>query len=240
MVNMKKIIRVIPAFLLAVTCCSCGSAGSSSKVNETKAERIESYADAFESVPDRGSLDGKDEAFLRAVLTGSETIIDYNEIIQSEEFEKEFSFITDSNDPLHIRKEEDNNIYVAKPFLIAAATDKGDTYPINVWQFPVLNDDKVVAFIFADCRFRDRTNIEISSGNGYCEGLNQAADKAASSFAVFSTSEHDYPTYAVYEDDSVFNMFDGTEYSGNMTYELAVQEYNTISPETLKERVYPL
>ena len=106
MVNMKKIIRVIPAFLLAVTCCSCGSAGSSSKVNETKAERIESYADAFESVPDRGSLDGKDEAFLRAVLTGSETIIDYNEIIQSEEFEKEFSFITDSNDPLHIRKEE--------------------------------------------------------------------------------------------------------------------------------------
>lgn len=237
---MKKIIRVIPAFLLAVTCFSCGSAGSSSKVNETKGKIIESSVDAFESVPDRGNLGGKDEAFLRAVLTGSDRVIDYNEIIQSEEFEKEYSFIASSSDPLHIRKEGDNNIYVAKPFLIAAATDKGDIYPINVWQFPVMNDNKVVAFIFADCRLRDRTNVEISSGNGYCEGLNQATDKASGTFAVFSTSEHDYPTYAVYEDDSVFNMFDGTEYSGNMTYELAVQEYNTISPETLKERVYPL
>lgn len=103
-----------------------------------------------------------------------------------------------------------------------------------------MNDDKAVAFIFADCRFRDRSNIEISSENGYSEGLNQAANMTTGSFAVFSTSEHDYPTYTIYEDDSVFNMFDGTEYSGNMTYKLAVQEYNTISPETLKEKGYPL
>lgn len=64
MVNMKKIIRVIPAFLLAATCFSCGSAGSSSMVNETKNEKIENYANAFESIPDRGNLDGKDEDFL--------------------------------------------------------------------------------------------------------------------------------------------------------------------------------
>lgn len=162
---------------------------------------------------------------------GSTEEVPYEELLDEDMFKFSFENYTDSENPLQLEGGTFEDAVVVKPFKSVLVNDTEIVAPLNVWQFPVAHDGEYIGFINCDLR---QGSPQFFGSEGIASNLNEALKKG--SIAVFETGNG---IYGIYEDNTVISLKEHyKQYDGNLTFEQINQQYNLITPDSVKDVIY--
>lgn len=232
---MKKLMFVLPIAFLTASFCSCEHESESESSMRPFYGEAEFGFEVEKSEEDNIVFDDKEGIAYTAEMIenfkGNTEEIDYNTIFEYENFGYMFSsavYMCESENPA-----------VAKPFKRVVVSDNVEPFLMNQWIFPIVEDESVNRFVFADCRFENIGDY-IFEGEFCADGVNAALEKG--SFVMFYPIDSE-DEYAIFEDNEIMKiMGDPTEeYNGpEVSFEELAALGSVITPDMLNEVVYTM
>jgi len=169
-----------------------------------------------------------------ADLIGSTEVIPYVDILDMEMFGMSYESYTSPENPLQLSGGPYENAVVARPYKTVLVDGSTVMAPLNVWHFPVVNENSYIGFINCDMRFSPNGEPSFFGSEGYAPKLNEALQKG--SIALFGTVNG---TYGIYEDNTVIELDVGIpSYSGNITFEQVNKGCNLITADSADDIIY--
>ncbi|SHM60596.1 hypothetical protein [Ruminococcus flavefaciens] len=181
-----------------------------------------------------GRRTGRPDDFSAAELIGSTEEIPYEDILDKDMFKMSYENYTSPENPLQLSGGPYENAAVAKPFKSVLVDNDSVIADMNLWIFPVVNENSYIGFINCDMRFPLNGEPSFYGSEGYAPKLNEALQKG--SIALFGTVDG---TYGIYEDNTVIELDAGIPpYSGNITFEQVNKGYNLVTVDSAADIIY--